>query len=415
MPCIFRSYLKQSHLNEIIMKASFRIFATLFLTAILFASCQTARKYVESGNYDDAIDLCLSKLRGKEKKKDEYVKFLELAFKKAQSRDLATISALRNENSPSMWERIHDLHLDIRDRQNKVSPLIPLVSKDGYKARFEFVDIGKLEAESRAKAAETLYDRAVALLKNAANGDKLAARQAYKCLLDLGARYYRNYRDTGDLMAKARDLGTSFVLLEIKNESGKVLPRDFSDRLLSMSKAELDSEWKEFFFDARPGEQFDYKAVFKIQDISISPERVSERAYIDEKTIEDGWEYVLDQRGNVMKDTAGNDIKKKRYATIRAHVLEVHQTKAARLGGFVEIVDLNRKTLVDSRNLGTEIHFEHFAATFRGDERALSQDSRNCIGSSPMPFPRDEAMLVQAAERLKPGLRNELRGSRAIL
>ncbi len=397
------------------MKTSFQVLAPLFLIAFLITSCQTAKKYVESGNYDDAIDLCLSKLRGKDNKKNEYVQGLELAFKKAQSRDLATISALKAESRTELWERIHDIHLDIRARQNKVNPLLPLVSKNGYKARFEFVDIGRLEIESRGKAAEYLYDQAVTSLGQGERGDKLAARKAYQYLRDLETRYYRDYRDKNDMMAKARDLGTSFVLLEVKNESGKILPRDFSERLLAMSKQELDTEWKEFFFDAKPGEQFDYKAVFKIRDISISPERVSERAYTEEKTIEDGWDYVLDQRGNVMKDTLGNDIKKTRYTTIRAHVLEVHQTKAARLAGYVEIFDLNRNTSVDSRDLGTEIQFEHFAATFKGDDRALSQDSRNCIGSSPVPFPRDEAMLVQAAERLKPGLRNELRGSKAIL
>jgi len=397
------------------MKTSFQVLAPLFLIAFLLTSCQTAKKYVESGNYDDAIDLCLRKLRGKDNKKNEYVQGLELAFKKAQSRDLATISALKAESRPELWERIHDIHLDIRARQNKVNPLLPLVSKNGYKARFEFVDIGRLEIESRGKAAEYLYDQAVTSLGQGERGDKLAARKAYQYLRDLETRYYRDYRDKNDMMARARDLGTSFVLLEVKNESGKILPRDFSERLLAMSKQELDTEWKEFFFDAKPGEQFDYKAVFKIRDISISPERVSERAYTEEKTIEDGWDYVLDQRGNVMKDTLGNDIKKTRYTTIRAHVLEVHQTKAARLAGYVEIFDLNRNTSVDSRDLGTEIQFEHFAATFKGDDRALSQDSRNCIGSSPVPFPRDEAMLVQAAERLKPGLRNELRGSKAIL
>ncbi len=397
------------------MKTSFQVLAPLFLIAFLLTSCQTAKKYVESGNYDDAIDLCLRKLRGKDNKKNEYVQGLELAFKKAQSRDLATISALKAESRPELWERIHDIHLDIRARQNKVNPLLPLVSKKGYKARFEFVDIGRLEIESRGKAAEYLYDQAVTSLGQGERGDKLAARKAYQYLRDLETRYYRDYRDKNDMMAKARDLGTSFVLFEVKNESGKILPRDFSERLLAMSKQELDTEWKEFFFDAKPGEQFDYKAVFKIRDISISPERVSERAYTEEKTIEDGWDYVLDQRGNVMKDTLGNDIKKTRYTTIRAHVLEVHQTKAARLAGYVEIFDLNRNTSVDSRDLGTEIQFEHFAATFKGDDRALSQDSRNCIGSSPVPFPRDEAMLVQAAERLKPGLRNELRGSKAIL
>ena len=397
------------------MKTTFRIFATLSLIAFLLVSCQTAKKYVESGDYDNAIDLCIRKLRGKENKQTEYVQGLELAFKKAQDRDLTTIKSLLAENRPELWERIHDLHLDIRTRQNKVLPLVPLTSKKGYKAHFDFVDIGRVEVESREKAAEYLYNQASTLIDQGERGDKLAARKAYRLLRDLETRYYRDYKDKNNLMAKARDLGTSFVLLEIKNQSGKILPLDFSDRLLSMSKQELDSEWKEFFFDAKPGEQFDYKAVFKIRDIDVSPERVAERTYMDEKTIADGWEYVLDNRGNVMKDTLGNDVKKTRYIQIRAQVLEVHQTKAARLAGYVEIFDLARNVSVDSRDLGTEVQFEHFAATFKGDERALSQDSRNCIGSSPVPFPRDEAMIVQAADRLKPSLSDELRSSRAIL
>jgi hypothetical protein len=35
----------------------------------------------------------------------------------------------------------------------------------------------------------------------------------------------------------------------------------------------------------------------------VSPERISERNYIDEKEITDGEEYVLDANGNVAKDT----------------------------------------------------------------------------------------------------------------
>ena len=397
------------------MKTTFQFFAPVLLLAFLLTSCHTAKKYVESGDYDSAIDLCVRKLRGKENKQTEYVQGLELAFKKAQDRDLNTIKALQAENRPELWARINDIHLDIRARQSKVFPLVPLSSKKGYKAHFTFVDIGRLEIESRNKAAEYLYDQAVSLIEKGERGDKLAARKAYDHLRDLGSRYYPNYRDKNDLMAKARDLGTSYILLEVKNQSDKILPRDFSERLLAMSKQELDSEWKEFFFDAKPGEQFDYKAVFKIRNIDISPERVSERTYTDEKRIEDGWEYVLDNRGNVLKDTLGNDVKRTKYAQIRAHILEVHQTKAARLAGYVEIFDLARNTSVDRRDLATEVLFDHYASTFRGDERALSNESRNCLGGGPIPFPRDEDMLVQAADRLKPNLKGELRGSRAIL
>lgn len=398
-----------------IMKTSFRIFAPLFLLVILLASCQTAKKYVESGDYDSAIDLCVQRLRGKDNKKTEYVQGLELAFKKAQDRDLATINQLLAENRPEYWERIHNLHLDIRTRQNKVLPLVPLQSKKGYKAQFSFVDIGRMEADSRQKAADYLYTQAESLLKNAEKGDKLAARKAYGLLLDLQRRYYNSYREKDKLLASSRELGTSYILLEVKNQSGKILPRNFADRLLTIGKQELDSEWKEFYFDAKPGEQFDYKAVFRINDIDISPERVNERSYFDEKNIQDGWDYVLDKRGNVMKDTAGNDIKTPRMVTIRAQVLEVHQTKAAKIGGYVEIIDLQRKTTLETRDLCTEVIFEHFAATFKGDERALTQESRSRIGSSPVPFPQDEDMLVQAADRLKPTLKEELRASRAIL
>src|SRR5262245_33449438 len=122
-----------------IMKATYRILAPFFLLVFLLSSCQTAKKYVESGDYDSAIHLCLQKLRGKKNKKTEYVQALELAFKKAQDRDLATIRQLKSEDRPEYWERIHDIHLDIRDRQSKVNPLLPLVSKKGYSAHFDFV------------------------------------------------------------------------------------------------------------------------------------------------------------------------------------------------------------------------------------------------------------------------------------
>lgn len=398
-----------------IMKTSFQVLAFSLIALFLVSSCTTAKKFTESGDYDSAIDLCLRKLRGKDKKQLEYVQGLELAFKKAQERDLAAIDQLIAENRPENWKRIHEIHQQIRSRQDKVRPLVPLRASKGYEARFTFVDIGRMENESRTKAAEYLYSEAQRLISVAERGDKLAARKANDLLLELGRRYYRDYKDKAELLVKARNLGTSYVLVEIKNSSVRILPSDFSERLLAISKRELDTEWKEYFFDARPGEQFDYKAVFKVRDIDISPERVNERAYDDEKRIEDGWEYVLDKRGNVMKDSLGNDIKRTKYATVRAQVLEVHQTKAARVSAYVEIHDLQRSTLIDTREMVTEILFENYAATFRGDERALSKDSRQRIGNSPVPFPRDEDMIMQAAERLKPNLVEELRCNKAIL
>ncbi|MBN8678177.1 MAG: hypothetical protein J0M29_08125 [Chitinophagales bacterium] len=397
------------------MNTAARLFAPLLLVAFLLSSCHTAQKYVESGDYDSAIDLCIRKLKGKPKKKEEYVKGLELAFRKAQARDLNTVEQLKAENRPELWDRIHDIHLKIRDRQNKVSPLTPLVAKNGYRAQFQMVDIASMERDSREKAADYLYTSAENLLKNAEKGDKLAARKAHGMLQDLQRRFYPNYREKDKLLAKARDLGTSYVLVEVKNLSNKVLPKQFAERLLNIDKSGLDSEWRDFSFVEEKGLYYDYRAVLKIRDIDISPERVQERAYIDEKKIQDGWDYVLDKKGNVMKDSLGNDIKTPRMVIIRADVLEVFQSKAARIAGSIEIRDHDGKNLLETCEVSTEVRFENYASTFRGDERALTPDSKARIGNRPLPFPKDEDMLSQAADRLKPEVKDELRSSRSIL
>jgi hypothetical protein len=397
------------------MFAKSRIPAFLFLLVFILASCQTAQKFAENGDYDGAIEFCVHKLRGKAKKKTELVQGLEVAFAKAQVRDLATIERLFADDRPENWERINAIHRNMAERQRKISPLTPLVSKDGYRAQFNFMDVATLERDSRAKAAEYLYNHAKELIAKGENGDRLAARAAFRELQDLQTKYFRDYQDADQLRKTARDLGTSYILFEVKNQSDQLLPRAFVDRVLTIRKNDLDSEWKVFYFEAQPGVQYDYKAVFKIRQVDISPERVHERAYVDEKEIEDGWDYVLDHRGNVKKDSLGNDIKIPRKVCIHANVLEVYQTKAARLTGVVEIYDAYRNRLLDTRDLSTEILFENYASTFTGDRRALSEDTKRRIGNTPLPFPRDEDMLVQAADRLKPNLKDELRRNRAIL
>lgn len=395
----------------------YRFFApALLLTALLLTgACRSTQKYIETGDYDSAVSLAVQKLQGRKKKKDEYVHALEVAFRKAQTQDLHTARQLELEARPENWMRIHDIHLCIRDRQRLVEPLLPLVSDKGYKARFELVDIDQMERQSRDKAAEYLYNKAEALIERGERGDKQAARDAYYTLNKLEDRYYRQYRDKDQLKRKARDLGTSYILFEVKNQATQILPPAFESRLLAIGKRELDSEWKAFYFEAEPGVQYDYRAIFRVTRIDASPERVDERRYVDEKEIQDGWDYVLDKRGNVMKDTLGNDIKVPRMVRIRAQVVEMHQTKAVRLSGYVEVRDDARNTLLDTRDLSTEVLFENYAATFMGDQRALSEDSRRCIGNRPLPFPVTEDMLVQAAERLKPNLREALRQNRSIL
>lgn len=396
------------------MRTTSCLLVPVILLFCLFTACRSAQKFTESGDYDAAIEFCVRKLAGKSKKKIEYVQGLELAFHKAQARDLALATNLVNQNRDEHWEKVNRIHRQIRNRQQRVAPLLPLTASTGYRAKIQLVDINQLESISCEKAAEYLYSQAQTLLEKAGQGDRPAAREAYAALLDLEQRYYQNYKDKTKLKARARDLGTSYVLFEVKNQSAQVLPRAFAERVLSLSKADLDSEWKAFYFAAQPGVQYDYNVVFKVRQIDISSEKVHERAYTEEKEIQDGFDYLLDKKGNVRKDSLGNDMKTPRYVRLRADVLEIFQSKAARLTGRLEIYNTDRSSLLDQRELGTEVLFEHYASTFKGDRRALSDNSCRRIGSQPLPFPHDEDLLAQAADRLLPDLRSTLQHNRSI-
>jgi hypothetical protein len=387
----------------------------LLFATFLFASCRSTQKMVERGNYDQAIDFSIRKLRGKRNKQLEHVQGLETAFKKAIERDMRFVAHLDAVNHPENWERIHTIHRRIASRQERIRPLLPLRAKTGYQAEFMFVRIEDLERESREKAAEHLYTRATELLAQAEQqGSKQAARDAHALLLDLEKRFFKQYRDKDQLLRTARQLGTVHVLFSIENHSRQVLPRSFNERVLALNASDLNSSWKRYYVEPVTGVRFDYRAVLNILDVDISPERIRERSYIDETELQDGWNYVLDERGNVRKDTAGNDLKTPRYVRLRANVLEAWQTKAARLTTSIDIFAADRNARLDSHEMSAEILFEHYASTFQGDARALSEQSRCRIGNRPQPFPATEAMLAQAADRLKPQLHEQLRQNRVL-
>jgi hypothetical protein len=391
-----------------------KTFLSTFTLFIFLTSCVSIRSTIENGEYDKAIDLAIEQIKGQKKKDEEVIKGLELALDKGNGRDLATIDQLLAENNPRNWERVNVLYNDIQKRQTKISPLLPLVGKKGYVARFNFSDVAQLERDSRRKAAEYLYVHAKGLLEKAEKGDRVAARDAYFELKKINC-FIVEYCDTDILIKKAQELGTTHVLVEMRNQSPVALPRDFEYRVMHLSKNDLESAWLSYHFEQKSRETFDYKVIIKLNNIDVSPERVNEREYIDEKNVEDGWEYILDGKGNVKKDTLGNDLKKKRYTNVRAYVREVYQTKAAKVGGDIEVYDFKSKALLDKDRIATEVLFRNYASTFNGDRRALSDDSKYRVGNRPVPFPTDSNMLNDAADQLKPLLRDRLKESRMII
>jgi hypothetical protein len=403
------------HQNDLAMLTPSLKSALIALAALLiFSACTRPEKFLERGDYAGAITASIKKLSGKKKKKVKHVKALEEAFARATNLDMRSIMVLEKEKRDENWVEINRIHRRIQMRQRMIEPLLPLYASDGYKADFKFVKIEDLELDSKKKAADYYYSEGKRLLSEAERGDKSAARKAYAHFEDI-QHYYTSYLDEDKLKKRAKELGTVYVLFKIENDSRTILPRDFEREIKRISVRDLDSNWKTVHLNPEAKYNYDYTVVLRLTDIAVSPDLVKEREYIDDKTIEEGWEYVLDKNGNVRKDSAGNDIKIPKKALIKARVFESYQRKEAHVGGRLEFFDNTDREIVHTEQLSVDALFENYAARFDGDKRALTEDSKRKIGNQPRPFPTSEMLILQAADLLKPIVKEKISRSRTLI
>jgi hypothetical protein len=381
----------------------------VFFLLMTFISCTSIEKLVDSGQYDKAIYFSTNKLSGAKVKKVEYVKGLETAFKKATDRDMAFVGKLKNEGNPESWETILSVYATISNRQESIRPLLPLTDENGKKANFLFVNTNDLEKEAKEQTINFLYSSAKDFLQEArSTKDRIPARKAYDALLRL-KNYSARFMDVPQLEREARELGTTKILVNVQNYSQAVFPAGLEDEILRLGFRDLDREWQKF--DAYPerNREYDLGITLILSNVQVSPGAVSEKSFSEKKEIPDGFQYVLDEKGNVKKDTAGNDIKLPKNKVIEAQILEVFQSKSAGLSGRLEVIDLHTKGVRESRDINAVAIFENRAASFKGDERALTEDTKKRLGNRPAVFPTDAILLLEAARKLRPLVISELR------
>ena len=381
----------------------------VFFLLMTFISCTSIEKLVDSGQYDKAIYFSTNKLSGAKVNKAEFVKGLETAFKKATDRDMAFVEKLKNEGNPESWETILSVYATISNRQESIRPLLPLTDENGKKANFLFVNTNDLEKEAKEQTINFLYSSAKDFLQEArSTKDRIPARKAYDALLRL-KNYSARFMDVPQLEREARELGITKILVNVLNYSQAVFPAGLEDEILRLGFRDLDREWQKFDAYPEKNREYDLGITLILSNVQVSPGAVSEKSFIEKKEIPDGFQYLLDEKGNVKKDTAGNDIKLPKNKVIEAQILEVFQSKSAGLSGRLEVVDLHTKGVRESRDINTVAIFENRAASFKGDERALTEDTKKRLGNRPAVFPTDAILLLEAARKLRPLVISELR------
>jgi len=387
-----------------------KIYLLLFVSVLLLAGCGSSKKQLESGNYDAAIDKAVKALR-KDSDSPKDIESLERAMKIVTERDNERIRYLKMEGRPDAYDEIYMIYKNMSDRQALVRTVTPL-DFNGRTVQFPYVDYMQEMVIAKKKAADFYYAHGQELMKN---GTKESYRQAYAEFVR-AQEYVGDYEGIDQMLQESRYLGISRVYIAVANYSIIKFPQEFEKDLLALDLPRLNSEWVEYHTTILNEEtQFDYIVNVNIRSVGVSPDRQFQRDSLIKKTVEDGFDYVKDERGNVKKDSLGNDIKVVKFKNLQCALIQTVQVKECVIQGDVEVISTNPEKIVKKDPIGATSNFEHISARAIGDVNALSTKQKAMLQSQVVEYPTDLEMVVMCSENLKNAIRGLIQQNRRYI
>ncbi len=381
----------------------------LLLTTVLLlvlTSC-SGRKQIEKaisyGNYDQAINNALQKLKNNKDKarKQDYVLMLEDAYYKVLDEDLATINRLKKDGNPELYNAIYKRYLDLEARQNAIKRVLPL-QINGKQLNLKFNDYSSALVSYKYKTSEYLLTEGSNLLNT---NQKANARKAHEFFSYID-RINPNYKNTRQLIPEAYQKGMEYVFVSIENSTNQIIPQNLQAELLDFNTYGLHQFWVTYLTNYDTVTDYDYALQLKFKQINISPEQVNEREVLREKQIVDGWEYLTDNNGNVVLDSLNTAIKVDKIIDVKARFIEVQQHKTSQVIADVVLTDLKQNQIIDTFTLDSGFTFENVFGRARGDRRALLKEDRELLEFQHVAFPSNEQMVYDTGEDLKQQLKS---------
>ncbi|MEO6167671.1 MAG: hypothetical protein ABIO46_06115 [Chitinophagales bacterium] len=371
----------------------------------LLASCNSVKHSYRSGDFGKAVERSVKKLSSNPND-EETIAYLEASYSKLYRQSMERITFLRKEDRPENVLPVYDELSALSMYGDLIKPLLPLnMHSKGRVASFNFLKDEDLIA-AKQNAAAYLYAYANQLINI---NDRIKARQAYELYNQLKC-IYPDYKDVGDRLKEAQLMGTNQVFLKMENNSNAFLFQELEKQITSMPLYDLNADWVNFYGPSGNARMADYNVVVNIRQIIVTPDlQATPNIRTETKSIQDGWNYALDTKGNVKKDSLGNDIKTPKYKTIKCVVTEYLQQKTALIGGTIDYYNARNNSMMYSTPFSSNKVFQHAWATANGDLTALTKESAAAIKIGPAPYPSEIDMLLQGGEDLKLQVKNVIR------
>lgn len=378
------------------------ILLILFLV-LATTGCNTykrAQREIYSGNFDQALDGMLKKYARKSIKEKDIARWADLfndAYTKANLENLDHIqrSQFLPENSDK-YRGIYQNYIALQSRYDRLKPFLPIqvnqtiipIKHENFYTQLE---------HAKHKLADALYIEGEYLMKN---GDKMDARMAYTKYAEI-AELIPSYPLVQERLQTAYEKGLTHILIRIHNDSRSILPRNLHNDLVYMEVNSPQYFWQKFHQHAGTT-PIDYTVELNFTEIAVTPELVDRKSTIVKKTWIDSSQYRKDERGKVIRDSAGIAIKKYEAKNVVCRLFEIFQKKSAILQSEFIVLDAQQRIVSRVSPVNSQFDFTNISYHIEGNESALDDRQAKKIKLSRfIPFPNDEQMIYDCGQDLK--------------
>lgn len=346
-----------------------KLYSLLFVSLFYLGACKTATKAYDKGDYNNAIELAIKKLQ-KDPSDGETKALLQNAYRFAVDEHQDKIRILSNSTDDSRFEKIYAEYNYLQSLYVKLRqfPALSFVKATDYSSYIETY---------KGKAADVHYQKGLALMEGGEKDDYRRAYISFKNAL----RYRSGDAEIRKKMEEAYDLAVVNIIVQPINEyyggggynyTSSYLIKNFENDIIRGLRSQTNNEFVKFYseWDARSKD--------------VVPDELLDMRL---GRMEIGRPYDQTQTRTVSKDVVIKEIVYKpdsvvkQYGKVQAQITTTRRTLVST--GDLHVTSRNNKGLVLWTDIFRGEHtWEVEFATFRGDERALSESDKALLNNN---------------------------------
>lgn len=339
-------------------------YVSLALTTLLcclLLSCSSTKRLYESQSYDELI-MRESEKFCKGKGKNKNIALLGESYHRANQNDHDRIMTLKASGEANIWPEIYQRYRSIDGRCKALACLPDTIKKT---IDYHSLDLESNLSHAQRRAEQYLIAKTSLLLRVGAPDDMPEARNNLIMLRKISPKHQRLEELSYKLMLSE----ASDILLKYDVNDEITLPRGFDAVVMNFDTEQLSDSIHTYHINKIKGTTPSLTITIKVLDKKITPEKIQEVTFKEEKE------------------------------GLTAVVTDKTKSKDATIKGVVEYRNAQGQIIMKSP-FEVSSKFSYNYSTVKGDRAACSEHTLTMIQKTPIPFPSDESMLLDAARQL---------------